>query len=93
MDGRANNELERYTRRFGELYINEHQNISAFVMAIKVEFEFYSESCKQVRENVPMIFSVEISSALFGFFYSADFNSPNFFPLGTMYHYGTSGQI
>ncbi|KAF0992728.1 hypothetical protein HZS_2017 [Henneguya salminicola] len=46
MAGKANNALE-----FGLLFLNWHPNISAFVIAIRAEFEFYSERCKQVREN------------------------------------------
>ncbi|KAF0989953.1 hypothetical protein HZS_7877 [Henneguya salminicola] len=51
MAGRANNALKRYSRRFGQLFLNGHLNIAVFMMAIRAQFEFYSERCKQVREN------------------------------------------
>ncbi|KAF0986091.1 hypothetical protein HZS_5178 [Henneguya salminicola] len=46
-----NNAFERYNRRFGELFINAHPNLSAFLIAIRNEFEFYSERCHQIRKN------------------------------------------
>lgn len=49
--GRTNNALERYNRRFGEIFMNAHPNITAFVMAIRSEFEFYSERCEQIRKS------------------------------------------
>ncbi|KAF0987957.1 hypothetical protein HZS_3785 [Henneguya salminicola] len=61
MTGRTNNALERYTQRVGELFSNGHLNISAFVMAIRAELEFYLERCKQVRENGESIRYLEVS--------------------------------
>ncbi|KAF0988537.1 hypothetical protein HZS_6387 [Henneguya salminicola] len=51
MAERTNTTLEKYNRRFGQSFLNGHPNISAFVIVIRGEFEFYSERCKQVREN------------------------------------------
>ncbi|KAF0987698.1 hypothetical protein HZS_7867 [Henneguya salminicola] len=51
MIGRTNNALERYNRRFGKIFMNAHPNLSAFVIAIRNEFEFYSEKCHQIRKN------------------------------------------
>lgn len=49
--GRTNNALERYNRRLGDHFFNAHPNICMFISVIKNEFLYYSEKCKEIRQN------------------------------------------
>ncbi|KAF1740356.1 hypothetical protein MXB_602, partial [Myxobolus squamalis] len=42
---RTNNIIERYNHRFREIFMNTYPNITAFVVAIRAEFEIYSQNC------------------------------------------------
>ena len=48
---RTNNCLERYNRRLGEVFLNAHPSLSAFVAAIQGEEEFYSDLVRLIRSG------------------------------------------
>lgn len=49
--GRTNNALERYNRRIGDFFLNAHPNLCAFVSTIRSEFQYFSDRCKEIRQN------------------------------------------
>ncbi|KAF1745449.1 hypothetical protein MXB_2115 [Myxobolus squamalis] len=48
---RKNKCIKRYNRRFGEIFMNAHPNITVFVFAIRAEFKFYCKRCQQIRKK------------------------------------------